>query len=112
MNIIAVTRHRGAVEWLERNGYKGVEATKHLPRHRIDRLQPGDVVVGTLPVHLIADICHLGAEYWHLAMHIPAELRGAELSADDMDYCGCRLQRYTAHRVGDPPAGLDTDAPL
>lgn len=78
-----VTRHKGALDWAREEGYAedGVEMVSHFDPSVI---QKGDEVIGTLPVHLAAEVCERGGHYWHLQMQIPAEARGKELTADDM----------------------------
>jgi CRISPR-associated protein Csx16 len=90
-----VTRHPGAIEWACR---QGITATKlaHLdPSH----IEAGDTVLGVLPVHLIAILNAKGARYLHLELDMAEEDRGRELSADDLDRLGARLNEYRAWRV-------------
>jgi CRISPR-associated protein Csx16 len=96
-----VTRHPGAVEWARRRGIEAA-AVDHLDA---DLLRPGDVVMGTLPVQLIAAVTTKGARYLHLEMTVPREARGTHLSADDMERFGARLIEYRAERVGDVQPG-------
>jgi CRISPR-associated protein Csx16 len=88
-----VTRHSGAVEWATRQGVTIDKAVEHLD---LAEIRPGDVVIGTLPVHLAAEVCARQARYLHLALGLPAEHRGRELTADDMARFGARLME---HRV-------------
>ena len=88
---IFVTRHAGAREWAERQGIIVDEMVEHLDPETIN---PGDLVIGTLPVHLVAEICRRGGRYKHLSMNIPPEHRGRELSADDMEKFGARLEEF------------------
>ena len=65
----------------------------------VDHLDPadvgvGDVIIGTLPVHLAAEVWKRGARYLHLSLDLPEEKRGLELSVDDMARLGARLQEY------------------
>jgi CRISPR-associated protein Csx16 len=76
-----VTRHVGAIEWAKRRGY-AAELVHHLD---VSKIRRGDVVLGTLPIHLAAAVIEAGARYLHLEMNVPEDLRGRELSADDMD---------------------------
>ena len=90
-----VTRHPGAVAWADRRGLKAV---------KIEHLEPsdvaaGDIVMGTLPVHIVADIQCRGSRYLHLEMDVPPAWRGRDLSADDMDRFGARLVEYRVDRV-------------
>lgn len=92
-----VSRHAGAVAWARRRGLDAV-ATEHLA---LDAVQPGDVVIGTLPVGLAAQVQARGAAFWFLELDLPAEARGRELSADEMERCGARLVEYRVERVRD-----------
>lgn len=65
----------------------------------IDHLDPatvalGDIVIGSLPVNLAGEVCARGGAYLHLSIDLPAELRGRELSAEQMRACGARLERF------------------
>ena len=91
-----VTRHEGAREWAQRRGIANVQMVSHLDTAAI---RPGDVVIGTLPVHLAAEVCARGGRYWHLTMDVPSEARGRELTADDMERFGARLEEFEVKRV-------------
>ncbi len=91
MTVIAVTRHAGARDWLARRGIQVDRHTEHLD---VDLIQPGDTVIGTLPVHLAAEVCRRGARYLHLSLDLPAEYRGRELSTDDLERFNARLEAY------------------
>ncbi len=85
-----VTRHPGAIEWARRQGI-AAEAIDHLDPENIRR---GDTVIGTLPVHLAAQVCARGGRYLHLALDLPPEARGRDLTAEDMEKYGARLEEY------------------
>jgi CRISPR-associated protein Csx16 len=89
-----VTRHPGAVDWA---GARGIEAkiVAHLDPATI---HAGDVVMGTLPVHLAAEVCARGARYLHLNLDLPPEARGRDLTADDMDRFGATLTEFVVSR--------------
>ena len=61
---------------------------------RLDTVAPGDTVIGILPVHLVARLCMRGAVYLHLSLDLPTTARGRELSADDLEAYGARLQAF------------------
>ncbi len=90
-----VTRHSGAVDWARQNGIEA-ELVPHLD---VKRVQAGDRVLGTLPVQMIAQVNERGAGYLHLEMTIPAEARGRDLSAEDMERFGAKLVEYRAEKV-------------
>lgn len=96
MTVWIVSRHSGALEWLQRQGIKADRQVTHLD---ISRVAAGDRVIGSLPVGMIADVCALGASYFHLDLTLRPEQRGRELSADEMDAAGARLVQYEARRT-------------
>ncbi len=95
MPVLFVTRHAGALEWAARRGIQAI-AVEHLD---VTAVRAGDVVMGTLPLHLAAAVCGRGARFLHLEMDVPAEARGRALTADDMDRFGARLVEYRVERV-------------
>ena len=93
-----VTRHPGARDWVEAQGIAVDSVVEHLDPACLDR---GDRVLGTLPVHLAAEVCRKGAEYHHLILDLPPALRGRELDAATMEAAGARLERFEVYPV--PP---------
>ena len=91
MTTTLVTRHFGAIEWAARQGLHIDQKISHLDPAAI---QPGDVVIGTLPVNLAAQVCERGGRYYNLSLDLPPEARGRELSADDLESYGARLEEY------------------
>ncbi len=98
--LVFVTRHPGAVEWARRRGLQVDRPVEHLD---VADIYPGDVVIGSLPVNLAAEVCDRGACYIHLSLRLPAEWRGRELSADDMERFGARLETCHIQRVEEAP---------
>lgn len=86
-----VSRHAGALEWMQRHGPRFDRHVEHLAP---DAVRPGDCVIGALPMHLAAQVCAQGAEYWHLVLHVPQQARGQELSAQQLSSLGVTLQRF------------------
>jgi CRISPR-associated protein Csx16 len=62
-------------------------------------IENGDIVYGTLPVSEAARVCERGGKYFHLALNLPKDRRGGELSATDMDRFGAELEEYEVKRV-------------
>ena len=52
MTVHFVTRHRGAREWAETHGLNVDVWVNHLD---ISSVNPGDIVIGTLPIHQFLD---------------------------------------------------------
>lgn len=86
-----VSRHPGAREWAAEEGITVDTLVDHLD---LDRIAPGDVVIGSLPVNLAAAVCSGGARYLHLSIDLPLEARGKELSAGDMHRYGARIEAF------------------
>jgi len=97
MTTYFVSRHVGAMDWAMREGIHVDQQVTHL---NPDVIQQGDLVIGTLPVNLIADINERGAKYWHLSLNLPAARRGKELSAAEMQAYGARLEAF--HVIREP----------
>lgn len=96
MGILFVTRHPGAREWARQEGLTVDRVCDHLD---LDALQAGDVVIGTLPIHLAAQVCERGGHYLHLSLEVPPDRRGTEFSTAEMRTFGARLEEYVIHRV-------------
>ena len=96
MTTYFVSRHPGACEWAAGEGVVVDTMIVHLDPSVI---QPGDVVIGTLPVHLAAQICQRGGRFLHLSVDAPPEWRGRELSAADLRQCRARLEEYQVAQV-------------
>ncbi|WP_150047703.1 CRISPR-associated protein Csx16 [Methylomonas rhizoryzae] len=85
-----IPRHPGAIAWAEQQGISVDRQIAHLD---IDLVQPGDTIIGSLPVNLAAKVCNKSAVYLHLSLNAPEQWRGQELSAAQMAECGARLER-------------------
>lgn len=86
-----ITRHSGAKQWAEEEGIAVNEQLDHLELHRV---RAGDVVIGSLPVNLAAEVCARGGRYFHLSLELPQEWRGRELAPEEMRRCGARLEEF------------------
>lgn len=92
-----ITRHIGALEWAAHTGFAFDVHQAHLDD--IERYQYGDIVAGTLPINLVADLLQQGVIYLHLSLIIPPQLRGVELSAQQLFECEARLEEFTVMRT-------------
>lgn len=96
MTTYFVTRHPGAVEWASNNGFNAVELVAHFDPSVVN---VGDKIIGSLPVNLASDVCERGGEYHHLVLTVPADARGRELSADDLESFGATVRQFTIAAV-------------
>ena len=86
-----ISRHPGAKAWAAE---QGLHIDQHLSHLDTARIQRGDTVIGTLPVHLAAAVCQVGARFYNLSLDLPAHWRGRELSADELRQCQARLESF------------------
>jgi len=91
-----VTRHPGAIEWAAR---RGLEVDRQLDHLDVETIQPGDEVIGILPVNLAAEVCARGGRFFNLSLTVPPEARGRELSADELEQYGARIEEYRVEHV-------------
>lgn len=89
-DFIIVTRHQGLVDWLAARGITGTV----VPSVTADDVR-GKQVVGALPLHLAAE----AESVTTVAYQCPMKLRGQDLSADQLDVLGAKLETFQVHRV-------------
>ena len=87
-----VSRHPGAIEWARQ--YPWAVRARFVPHLEIEEIGEGDVLIGTLPVHLAAEVCARGARYLHLSISLTAGQRGCELTAQELDAADACLVPY------------------
>lgn len=96
-----VSRHEGALEWARSAGIRVDVCVSHLS---LDEVVPGDVVFGILPLFLAQAVLARGARFVSLEVAVPFELRGQELSAQQLRDLGAYWVEYSAivgRRLGD-----------
>lgn len=107
-----LSRHPGAIEWARRRGLVVDQWLAHLD---VAQVQPGDTVIGTLPIHLAAQVCARGGRYLHLSLDVPPQWRGRELTADELEAAGARLEGFRVLSDDEPAqsgaAGAATVSP-
>ena len=86
-----VSRHPGALHWMQTHG---PAFDRHVAPLDLTQVGAGDVVIGTLPVNLAAEVCARGARYFNLSLQLSASDRGQELSADDLQRRQAQLQEF------------------
>lgn len=91
-----VSRHPGALHWMKKNNIHFDIQMNHFDPMMV---QAGDVVIGSLPINLAAQICALGAEYQHLSLFVPKHARGKELSAEELDTYSAKLERFQVTKL-------------
>ena len=97
MSVYLVSRHKGAVDWMDHMGHRYDAHLTHLTDYKA--LSAGDTIVGSLPINIVADLCELGVKYQHLSLYIPEQLRGVELTAEQLSALDAKLEQYEVKRV-------------
>ncbi|WP_201583312.1 CRISPR-associated protein Csx16 [Psychrobacter jeotgali] len=97
MSIYLVSRHQGAVDWMNHTGHHYDAHLTHLTDYEM--LTAGDTVIGSLPINIVADLNVLGVNYLHLSLYIPEQLRGVELTAEQLSALDAKLEQYVVRRV-------------
>lgn len=97
MATLFVSRHAGAIEWIQQQtNWQIDEIVPHLDLMQVNA---GDVVVGTLPVHLAAAVCEKGAKFYFLQMPQQFATRGSEYSTAEMTAAGASLVRFEVKKI-------------
>lgn len=96
MTTYFISRHKGAIDWIAQ---QGIHIDKTLSHLNPQDIQKGDIIVGTLPIHLVAKVCQQGGRYFHLTLNLPEALRGKELSAEDMQNAQAQLEEFNVEKL-------------
>lgn len=96
MTTYFISRHPGALDWAAGEGIVVDAVIAHLDPETV---QPGDVVIGTLPIHLAAQVGQRGGRFLHLSLELPPDWRGRELTAADLRRFQARLEEYRVTAV-------------
>ena len=97
MTVYFVSRHAGAIEWMKQQTEWQID--QFVPHLDSAQIQAGDVVLGTLPLHLVAEVCERGASFYFLMLPQQFVERGIEHSAESMLAAGAKLQRFHVQRM-------------
>jgi CRISPR-associated protein Csx16 len=89
--IILISRHPGARHWLAQQGLVFDRQVEHLDP---SLARPGDIMIGTFPIHLAAQLCERRARVVFLSLDLPPDLRGRELDAEQLAACNPRLEEF------------------
>ena len=91
MSVWFVSRHQGAIEWIQKQNVKIDQFVTHLDAKKV---QNNDIVIGTLPIHLAAEICAKGAKFYFLTVNVTKEQRGKELTYQQLMEQNCSIQPF------------------
>lgn len=92
MEILIVTRHPGAIAFINSRGFVGEQCEHFVP----EMVHSGMVVVGILPVHLISHVLERGGRFIQVILpDIPPDMRGVELTPEQMVNFGADMMEIT-----------------
>lgn len=91
-----ISRHQGAIDWIKQQKIQIDRFETHLDT---DLVEKNDIVIGTLPVHLAAEICAKGANFYFLTINTSFEQRGQELSATQLNEIECSIQPFWVEKI-------------
>ena len=96
MATLFISRHPGAIEWMQQ---QPIHVDRWLTHLQIEDVKPQDVVIGILPIPLACQVCEIGARFLALEINIPSEKRGIELQAQELYAVACSIKEYViTHR--------------
>lgn len=90
---IVITRHPSLVKYLREIGI--IDNTAVIISHATPENVKDRDVIGVLPLRLIA----LTARFREVTMEVPQELRGKELTLNELKRCNPQLTEYRVTRV-------------
>lgn len=93
MSKILISRHPAAIEWVK-SKISLDKVIAHLTQKDLEELTEQDTVIGTLPINLAAQVCAQGAKFIYLSLNTPVEFRGQELTPEQMEKFGAKLEPY------------------
>lgn len=97
---VVVSRHPGAVEWLEKQGVVADATLTHLSESDLANFHVGDNVVGILPIEFAGRLCEKGVRCAVISLALEETQRGRELDCQQLEAAGARLVRVSV-QLGD-----------
>lgn len=91
-----ISRHQGAIDWIKQQPVEIDRFESHLD---VNLIQANDVVIGTLPVHLAAQVCAKGAKFYFLSVNVTPEQRGTELTAEELIAQHCTIEPFSIQKI-------------
>ncbi|WP_372737045.1 CRISPR-associated protein Csx16 [Neptunomonas sp.] len=89
-----VSRHPAAIDWISQQ----MPVDQVITHLDINLIEVDDAVIGTLPIHVAAQVCERQAKYVHLSLDIPSQWRGKELDTVEFKQCAPRLEEFSISR--------------
>lgn len=91
-----ISRHQGAIDWIKR---QNIQIDRFIEHINVEEIQADDTVIGTLPIHLAAEVCIKGAKFYFLSVNVEENQRGTELTYEQLVKQGCSLQQFYIEKL-------------
>jgi CRISPR-associated protein Csx16 len=89
---VFVSRHKATIEWAKLNNLSIDLWVEHYDKSI--QLNEGDRVIGTLPINIVSSLNAQGVKYSHFSLEAKRELRGKELTMEQLLSCNPVLESY------------------
>ncbi|MGX2950053.1 CRISPR-associated protein Csx16 [Ursidibacter sp. B-7004-1] len=96
MAVWFISRHQGAIDWIKQQSIQIDRFESHL---NVDDIQTNDTVIGTLPIHLAAQVCAKGAKFYFLSVNVSQAQRGTELTAEELIAQQCAIEPFYIQKL-------------
>lgn len=81
MRVAIVSRHKSTIDFVKAM-FRDVTVLEHV--NDIEELKDFDLIVGNLPLPMVAEIKRMGKRFVMVSLNIPKELRGKELTLEEL----------------------------
>lgn len=92
-----VTRHPATKVWAKEQEIKVDYWLEHISD--LILFHEGDVIYGTLPIQIAAQLCHQGVRYGHFSLQVPPHMRGVDLSVDQLSAFQPKIEFFSIKKV-------------
>lgn len=96
MAVWFISRHQGAIDWIKQQPIQIDRFESHLD---VNLIQAEDTIIGTLPIHLAAEVCQKGAKFYFLSVNVRPEQRGTELTVKDLIAQNCTIEPFYIEKI-------------
>jgi CRISPR-associated protein Csx16 len=95
---ILISQHPAEISWVKSKMHVD-EVFDHFTNEDVSSLTPDHTVIGSLPIRLAGAVCEKGTRYILLCINTPPELHEQELTVEQLDQLGSRLEECRVVRA-------------
>lgn len=92
-----VTRHSATKVWAKEQEIKVDHWLEHISE--LSLFNEGDVIYGTLPIQIAAQLCNQGVRYGHFSLQVPPCMRGVEFSVEQLSSFQPKIEFFSIQKV-------------